>query len=68
MERTINHGSANPGTITVPDTNMQNGDFSAAGMPTLYDPTTQVYDPGSGTLTRVTFASEYGGRTRFPLK
>jgi len=60
MERAINHGAANPGTITVPDSNMTSGDFSAAGMPTLYDPTTQVYNPTTGTLTRATFISEYG--------
>jgi len=68
MERAINHGAANPGTITVPDTNMLNGDFSAAGMPTLYDPTTQTYDPVSGTLHRVSFASEYGGKNAIPAQ
>lgn len=68
MERAINHGAANPGTISLPDTNMMNGDFSGAGMPTLYDPTTQTYDPVTGALHRVTFASEYGGKNAIPAK
>jgi hypothetical protein len=39
-DRTIDHGGASTGFSTEPTTAMMGGDFT--GMPTLYDPTTQV--------------------------
>lgn len=41
-DRTINHGGASTGFSTEPTAAMMSGDFSAAGFPTLYDPTTQT--------------------------
>lgn len=73
-DRTINNGGSNIGFQTVPTTAFQNGTFNA-GIPDLYDPTTQtiqqsgshtyVIPGGSFTQTcpcviRKTFASEYG--------
>ena len=37
---------------------MLTGDFT--GQPTIYDPTAQVYNPVTQTLTRQSFISEYG--------
>ena len=37
---------------------MRSGDFTGAGLPTLYDPTTEVVT--GTTVTRQTFISEYG--------
>ncbi len=75
-DKTIQHGGASNGFITVPDPGTtQVGNFTAAGIQTLYDPTTQtiqtagshtyVTPQGSFTQTcpcviRQTFASEYG--------
>lgn len=42
FDKTINNGGASNGFITVPDSAMQGGDFTAAGLPTLYDPTHQT--------------------------
>jgi Carboxypeptidase regulatory-like domain len=41
-DRTINNSAGSGGFITVPDSNVLAGNFSAPGLPTLYDPTTQV--------------------------
>lgn len=41
-DRTINHSAGSGGFYTVPDSNVLAGDFSAPGLPTIYDPTTQV--------------------------
>lgn len=52
FDKTINKGGASNGTITVPSSAMMSGDFTAAGMPTLYDPTTQtLVTSGSCTYT-----------------
>ncbi len=74
-DKTINNGGSSIGFSTVPTTSFQNGTFNA-GIPDLYDPTTQtVQQSGSHTYTlpsgktfsqtcpcviRQTFASEYG--------
>lgn len=39
-DKIINHGAATQGYKTIPTAAMLNGDFSAAGMPVIYDPTT----------------------------
>lgn len=71
-DRTINHGGASTGFSTEPTTAMMNGDFSAPGFPTIYDPTTQTvsmtgctYDDGAPPVPagkpcvmRKSFASE----------
>ncbi|HTV08449.1 MAG TPA: TonB-dependent receptor [Candidatus Aquilonibacter sp.] len=74
-DKTIDHGGASNGFETVPDPSVEAGNFSAAGIPTLYDPTTQTvqqtgsytYNLPSGPYTqtcpcviRKTFLSEYG--------
>lgn len=51
-DKTIQHGGAANGFITVPSPAMQQGDFTAPGLPTLYDPTTQtIVTTGSCTYT-----------------
>ncbi len=42
FDQTISNGGANNGFITVPTAAEQSGDFTAAGLPTLYDPTHQT--------------------------
>lgn len=74
-DKTIDNGGASIGFETVPTPAMQAGDFSAAGLPTLYDPTTQTiqqagtytYTTANGPYTqtcpcviRNTFLAEYG--------
>ena len=73
-DKTINNGGSSIGFQTVPTTAFQNGTFNA-GIPDLYDPTTQtIQQSGSHTyvtpagsfsqtcpcVIRKTFASEYG--------
>lgn len=41
-DKTIDNGGASIGFQTVPSQAMMNGDFTAPGLPTLYDPTTQT--------------------------
>src|SRR5580698_115894 len=55
FDKTINHTTYN-GFITVPTQAMRNGDFTGAGLPTLYDPATQTVV--NGVAVRKTFASE----------
>jgi hypothetical protein len=74
-DRTINHGGASTGFSTEPTTAMMAGDFSGAGFPILYDPTTQTVNPAGGCtytdgapaaklgvpcVQRTSFTSEYG--------
>jgi hypothetical protein len=74
-DKTIDNGGASIGFETVPTAALMSGDFSGAGLPTLYDPTTQTiqttgtytYTTPSGNYTqtcpcviRKTFLSEYG--------
>ncbi len=63
FDKTINHGGAANGFITVPTPAMLSGDFT--GMPTIYDPTTQTVD-SSGVVHRQSFASEYGNGNKIP--
>jgi len=74
-DKTIDNGGATIGFETVPTAALEGGDFSGAGLPTLYDPTTQtIQQTGTYTYTtpygpytqtcpcaiRKTFLSEYG--------
>jgi hypothetical protein len=74
-DRTINHGGASTGFSTEPTAAMMAGDFSGAGFPTLYDPTTQTINPAGGCtytdgapaaklgvpcVQRKSFITEYG--------
>ena len=74
-DKTIDNGGASNGFITVPTAAFLSGDFSATGLPDLYDPTTQtIQQTGTYTYTtsfgaytqscpcviRKTFKSEYG--------
>ncbi len=75
-DHTINNGTGNTQTVTLPSTAELGGDFTgnfinssgvSVPLPTLYDPTTQtITTTGTGCsvaapcVTRKTFASEYG--------
>jgi hypothetical protein len=74
-DNTIDNGGASIGFTTVPNSALEGGNFTGAGLPTLYDPTTQTiqqtgtytYTTPSGPYTqtcpcviRKTFVSEYG--------
>jgi hypothetical protein len=83
FDKTINN-TRNIGVETLPigqNAAMANGDFTAPGMPTIYDPTTQtIQQTGSHTYTtsagpvtqqcpcaiRQSFAAEYGNGNRIP--
>jgi hypothetical protein len=85
-DKTIDNGrSLNSETLpTGQNAAMANGDFTAPGMPLIYDPTTQqIQQTGSHTYTltsgssvtqacpcviRQTFAAEYGNGNRIPAK
>ena len=61
-EHRIQHSAGAVTTITLPTNAMRTGDFT--GLPTLYDPTTQVVS--GSTVTRQSFASEYGQGNKIP--
>ncbi len=61
-EGVVNHGGSSVAFINVPTNPMRTGDFT--GLPTLYDPTTQVVN--AGIVTRQSFASEYGSGNKIP--
>ena len=78
-DRQIDHGGANTGFSTEPTAAMMAGDFT--GLPTLYDPTTQVVKPNGGCtytdgapaakagvpcVQRTSFAQEYGNGNKIP--
>ncbi len=83
-DKVIAH-SASHGFVTVPDSNMLAGDFSgrdSAGnpFPTIYDPTTQVFNAVGGCtyadgspaavspcVQRTSFAAEYGQGNKIPV-
>ena len=81
-DKTDNHGTNPDSFTTVPTPALMSGDFTAAGLPTLYDPTTQtIQQTGTYTYTsdsgqvftqacpcaiRKSFASEYGNGNRIP--
>lgn len=61
-DQIVNHGNSS-GFNSLPTDSMIGGDFTAAGLPTLFDPTTQTiaYDAGGNPYpVRQSFASEYG--------
>jgi hypothetical protein len=52
FDKTIDNGGASTAFNTMPSDALKNGDFSGAGLPTLYDPTSQTIQPtGSYTYT-----------------
>ncbi len=57
-DKTIDNGGASNGFITVPDAAVRSGNFNAAGIPDLYDPTTQTIQE-TGTYTYATSAGPY---------
>ena len=59
-EHRIQHGAGAVNVTTLPTTAMRTGDFTGAGLNTLYDPTTQTVNPITGVVTRQSFISEYG--------
>jgi hypothetical protein len=63
-DHAINHGSSALTFLSVPTAAMMTGDFT--GLPTLYDPTTQVIDPVTGFATRQSFAAEYNNGNKIP--
>lgn len=82
FDKLLSHGTNPASFTTVPTAALMAGDFTAPGLPTLYDPTTQtiqqtgmhtyVSDAGQAfTQTcpcaiRQTFAAEYGNGNRLP--
>ena len=51
-DKTIDNGGSSTGFLTVPTAAMEAGDFSAPGLPLLYDPTTQsIQATGTHTYT-----------------
>lgn len=61
-EHRIQHSAGSVTTVTLPTDAMKAGDFT--GLPTIYDPTTQVVS--GSTVTRQSFASEYGNGNKIP--
>jgi hypothetical protein len=57
-DKTINNGGASTSFNTMPDDSLKNGDFTGAGLPTLYDPSTQTTQQ-TGSYTYV--GSQYPG-------
>ena len=65
-DKTDDIGGASNGFVTVPTAAELAGDFT--GLPTLYDPTTQVITntPSGPVVTRLSFADEYGKGNKIP--
>jgi len=61
-EHRIQHSAGSVTTTTLPTDAMKSGDFT--GLPTIYDPTTQVVT--GSTVTRQSFAAEYGNGNKIP--
>jgi Carboxypeptidase regulatory-like domain len=61
-EHRIQHAAGAVSLITLPTNAMKTGDFT--GLPTIYDPTTQVVT--GSTVLRQSFASEYGQGNKIP--
>ncbi|MGA8632859.1 MAG: TonB-dependent receptor, partial [Terracidiphilus sp.] len=59
-EHRIQHAAGSVNVTTLPTTAMRTGDFTGAGLNTLYDPTTETINPVTGVVTRQSFISEYG--------
>ena len=82
FDKLLSHGTNAPSFTTVPTAALMAGDFTAPGLPTLYDPATQtIQQTGTHTYTtdsgqaftqtcpcaiRQTFAAEYGNGNRLP--
>ena len=62
-EHRIQHSAGSVTTITLPTNAMRTGDFTGISN-TIYDPTTQVLS--GSTVTRASFASEYGNGNKIP--
>jgi hypothetical protein len=66
-DKTYSNGGSGNQFLTVPTDAERAGDFT--GMPTIYDPTTQVVTTDSSgvpTITRKSFADEYGNGNKIP--
>jgi Carboxypeptidase regulatory-like domain/TonB dependent receptor len=74
-----NKSGGSPSFQTMPTTAFLNGDFTAPGVPTIYDPATTTLTQATGTRTlsngttqtcpcydRMSFAAEYGNGNRIP--
>jgi hypothetical protein len=74
-----NKSGGSPSFQTVPTTAFLNGDFTAPGVPTIYDPATTTLTQATGSRTlsngttqtcpcydRMSFAAEYGNGNRIP--
>ena len=61
-EHRIQHSGGGVTTTTLPTNAMRTGDFT--GLPTIYDPTTEVVS--GPTVTRTSFADEYGNGNKIP--
>jgi hypothetical protein len=61
-EHRIQHAAGAVSIVTLPTNAMRTGDFT--GLPTIYDPTTQVVT--GSTVTRQSFISEYGNGNKIP--
>ncbi|RRA49850.1 TonB-dependent receptor [Acidipila sp. EB88] len=82
FDKLLDHGTNAASFATVPTAALMAGDFTAPGLPTLYDPTKQtIQETGTHTYTtdsgqaftqqcpcaiRPTFAAEYGNGNRIP--
>jgi len=80
FDKINNKSGGSPSFQTMPTAAFLNGDFTAPGVPTLYDPATTTLTQATGTrpypngttqtcpcYDRVSFASEYGNGNRIPL-
>lgn len=63
-DHVFNHSAGSLTFTSMPTDAMRAGDFT--GLPTLYDPTTQVTDPVTGAVTRQSFADEYNNGNKIP--
>ncbi|WP_420237050.1 TonB-dependent receptor domain-containing protein [Telmatobacter bradus] len=63
-DHTISHGGGSPSFINVPTEAMRRGNFT--GLPTIYDPTSQIVNATTGIVTRKSFADENGNGNVIP--
>lgn len=64
FDKIIKHGGSPPGFRTVPTSAELGGDFTATGLPTIYDPATTTVV--GGVVHRMSFAQEYGNGNKIP--
>ncbi len=79
FDKIVQKGGGSPAFSTMPTAAFLNGDFTAPGVPTIYDPATTTLTQASGTRVlpngttqtcpcydRQSFAAEYGNGNRIP--